>query len=370
MTGLIKAKLYDWKDSNLALFGSADDKRVKKESAQTEAAWKNAGTQVGLKIWRIVNFKVTNWPEQDYGKFFSGDSYIILHTYHPNPSSKELEYDVHFWIGSGSSQDEYGTAAYKTVELDTYLNDKPVQHREVQGHESDLFMSYFKQGITIMEGGAETGFRHVKPTEYKPRLLHFSGVRKSIVVKQVPLARSRIHSGDVFILDLGLTMYQWNGSGSNKDERFKAMQYLNNLESERGKSKAETIEEDSTPPDHKFYASLTEADVPNASFDQPDTPGEKVLNKVQVSDAGGHVKLTEVKRGSVSKSDFDSNDVFILDVGNQCFVWVGHGASPTEKQNGLGYAHSHLMKTSHPLIPIVVIKEGQNNKAFSAALAA
>jgi gelsolin len=89
-----------------------------------------------------------------------------------------------------------------------------------------------------------------------------------------------------------------------------------------------------------------------------------------VSDAGGHIKLTEVKRGSVSKSDFDTHDVFILDVGNECFVWVGQGASPTEKQNGLGYAHSHLMKTSHPLVPIVVIKEGQNNKAFSAALAA
>ena len=45
------------------------------------------------------------------------------------------------------AKDEYGTAAYKTVELDTYLDDKPVQHREVQGHESSLFKSYFKQGI-------------------------------------------------------------------------------------------------------------------------------------------------------------------------------------------------------------------------------
>jgi gelsolin len=352
----------------LALFGSVEDKRCKKSSAETEPAWKGAGTKVGLKVWRIVNFKVTNWPENDYGKFFSGDSYIILNTFNPEPGSTELAYDVHFWIGSHSSQDEYGTAAYKTVELDTFLDDKPVQHREVQGHESEQFLSYFKNGISIMEGGAETGFRHVKPTEYKPRLLHFSGAKKTVVVKEVPLARARVHSDDVFILDLGMTLYQWNGSGSNKDERFKAMQYLNNLKSDRGNAQSETLEEDSTPKDHIFYTTLTEQDVPDQPFDHADTPGEKVLSKV--SDAAGHVKITEVKKGSVSKGDFDTKDVFILDVGNQCFVWVGHDASPTEKQNGLGYAHSHLMKTSHPLVPIIVIKEGQNNKAFAAAIAA
>ena len=41
------------------------------------------------------------------------------------------------------NKDEYVTAAYKTVELDTYLDDVPIQHREVQGHESKLFKSYF-----------------------------------------------------------------------------------------------------------------------------------------------------------------------------------------------------------------------------------
>ena len=58
-----------------------------------------------------------------------------------------LQMSTYFWdrlcIFVFVSQDEYGTAAYKTVELDAFHDDRPVQHREVQGHESALFKSYF-----------------------------------------------------------------------------------------------------------------------------------------------------------------------------------------------------------------------------------
>lgn len=35
--------------------------------------------------------------------------------------SDALHHDIHIWIGSESSQDEYGTAAYKMVEADDYM---------------------------------------------------------------------------------------------------------------------------------------------------------------------------------------------------------------------------------------------------------
>ena len=75
---------------------------------------------------------------------------------------------------------------------------------------------------SIMKGGCETGFNHVKPEAYPPRLLHFSGIGKKIEVREVPAAPSSLDKSDVFILDLGLEIIQWNGETSNKDERFKA----------------------------------------------------------------------------------------------------------------------------------------------------
>jgi len=38
---------------------------------------------------------------------------------------------------------------------------------------------------------------------------------------QVPAARSRLQSGDVFILDMGLKVFQWNGSGASVFEKHK-----------------------------------------------------------------------------------------------------------------------------------------------------
>ncbi|VDO75184.1 unnamed protein product, partial [Haemonchus placei] len=129
--------------------------------------------QLFFTIHYFQEFTLEAVPKNQYGLFYSDDTYIVL-------NSTDSGWDVHFWIGKTASQDERGTAAIKTVEIDQALNGLPVQHREVQNHESPLFISYFPNGIRYLAGGYKTGFHHVEEEnfeDWQPRLFHCKGKR-------------------------------------------------------------------------------------------------------------------------------------------------------------------------------------------------
>lgn len=361
---MLKPPTYNIADSNIAMLGSDLEKEVKKAAADCEPAWNECGQEPGLKIWRIEKFKVVHWPEEDYGSFFSGDSYIILNTYKKS-GSDALLHDVHFWLGAHTTQDEAGTAAYKTVELDDKLGGAPVQYREVMGHESPEFGQLFPNGIKIMSGGVETGFNHVEPTEYRSRLLHIQGCRKQITAMEVPLAADSLNQNDCFILDHGLKIYVWQGSSAGIFEKNKAAQLGRAMDDERkGQAEVITMAEgsDSELPWDELGG---KPDSIKEKADEEEQPsGEKKLLKV-TADEGGDIECSEVASGTVTRDMLQSDDVFIFDCGAEVYVWIGSGASAGEKAKGLHFAQDYLAKNGKPLwTPISRILEGGENESF------
>jgi gelsolin len=76
------------------------DHEIKKAAAESEYQWKDINSKVDLKIWRIEKFVVVPWPRSKYGKFHTGDSYVVLNVFKEEPSNPKLSYDVHIWIGN------------------------------------------------------------------------------------------------------------------------------------------------------------------------------------------------------------------------------------------------------------------------------
>ena len=72
-----------------------------------------------------------------------------------------------------------------------------------------------------MKGGVASGFKHVETNQYDVRrLLHVKG-KKAVTATEVAFAWSSFNLGDVFLVDLGKVIIQWNGPQSNRMERLK-----------------------------------------------------------------------------------------------------------------------------------------------------
>jgi len=371
----LKPKEYNLEDSNIAGLGSDLDKKVREAAARTEKAWTNAGTQIGLLIWRIEKFQVVPVPKETYGSFYSGDSYIVLNTYKKKPDSPALSCDLHFWLGKYTSQDEAGTAAYKTVELDEILSKEghhAPQHREVQGYESDLFLKYFKNEIRILDGGVDSGFKHVEPEKYVPRLMHLKG-QKKVHVQQVDASHKSLNSGDVFVLDKGLKIFQFNGKKAGAMEKQKGAALLRALVSERkGLPKTIVVDEGEKGSDAaEFWAALGgEGPIKSAEEGGSDKEAEianaKIRKLFNLSDESGKVVFTLVAEGNaIKRNQLKSADAFVFDAGHQVYAWVGKGASANEKRLAMLYAQNYLKDYKRPIwLPISRIIEGSENESF------
>jgi len=80
-----------------------------------------------------------------------------------------------------------------------------------------------------MEGGIASGFRHVKPDEYVPRLFQVRRTRKTVRAWEVPVKAASLNHGDVFILDAGLSVYTFIGEYANAFEKMKGGAIAHNL---------------------------------------------------------------------------------------------------------------------------------------------
>jgi gelsolin len=361
---MLKPATYNIADSNIAMLGTDLEKEVRQNAAKNEPAWTNAGKEVGIMIWRIEKFQVKEWPKEEYGSFFSGDSYIVLHTY-KQKGSDALRWNVHFWLGAHTTQDEAGTAAYKTVELDDLLGGAPVQYREVQGHESAEFLALFPKGIKIMAGGIDTGFRHVEPTSYRPRLLHIKGTRKTVTAIEVPMNHTSMNEGDCFLLDQGMKVFIWQGKSAGIFEKNKAAELARAIDDER-KSAVE-ITTTTQGADADFPWSLVGGKPDKFKPATPDTAPAGVKKLLKVSDASGDMQCTEVAEGTVKRDLLDSDDVFIFDCVAEVFVWIGKGSTKAERQQGIGFAQKYLKSAKRPdWLPIVRVLEGGENEVFES----
>uniref|UniRef100_A0A3Q3L5K8 Gelsolin n=1 Tax=Mastacembelus armatus TaxID=205130 RepID=A0A3Q3L5K8_9TELE len=311
-----------------------------------------AGQKPGLQVWRVENFNLVPVPENLYGGFYTGDAYLILNTIKQRSGS--LQYDLHFWLGDFCTQDESGSAAIFTVQLDDFLGGKPIQYREVQGHESKTFLGYFKSGIKYMKGGVASGFKHVVTNEVVvQRVLQVKG-RRAVRATEVAVSWDSFNQGDCFILDLGDEIYQWCGSQSNRFEKLKATQVAKGIRDNERSGRARVyVCEEGREREKMLEVLGPKPDLPAGASDdiQADASNRKMAKLYKVSNASGGMTIKLVAaENPFTQSALESGDCFILDHGSdgKIFVWKGKDANMEERKAALKAADEFIKKMGYP----------------------
>jgi len=196
---------------------------------------------------------------------------------------------------------------------------------------------------------------------------------------QVERTIASLNSGDVFILDLGLDIFKWEGKTAGMFEKNKGREVCDAIKTERkGKVKISNLREgDKDEDSKKFYEALggtVDSAIKSANEGGDDKEAEEQGNRIRqlwrLSDASGKMEFSKISEGNaIKKSQLDGNDVFIFDAGAEIFAWIGKGASDKEKYEAMVYAQQYLVKNNRPLVlPISRILQGGENPKFNEAI--
>uniref|UniRef100_A0A8C9YUV9 Gelsolin n=1 Tax=Sander lucioperca TaxID=283035 RepID=A0A8C9YUV9_SANLU len=275
-----------------------------------------AGQTPGLQVWRVENFDLVPVPEKLHGGFYTGDAYLILNTI--KQRSGNLQYDLHYWLGDSCTQDESGSAAIFTVQMDDFLGGKPIQYR-----------------------GVASGFKHVVTNEVvMQRLLHVKG-RRAVRATEVAVSWDSFNQGDCFILDLGAEIYQWCGSQSNRFEKLKATQVAKGIRDNERSGRARVYVCDEGMEREKMI------EVRSVSYENK----MKSTTDLCVSNASGSMAIALVAaENPFAQSALESGDCFILDHGSngKIFVWKGKDANMDERKEAMKAADHFIKKMGYP----------------------
>uniref|UniRef100_A0A671X0N4 Villin like n=1 Tax=Sparus aurata TaxID=8175 RepID=A0A671X0N4_SPAAU len=327
-------------------------------------AFRSVSRKPGLQIWTINVTEILG-----YGNFFEGDCYIVLYV------GSRQSIDIHYWIGNTSSQDEQGAAAIYVTQLDEYLGGSPLQHREVQGYESPRFRGYFKNGLIYKKGGVASGFHHVDTNVYNIlRLLHVKG-RKHVTATEVEVSWNSFNNGDIFLLDIGKAIVQWNGPQSNRREKLKAVLLAQDIrDRERGgRAQIGVVEggdEKDSPELMKIMtAVLGQRNGPVREATPDDRSDQAQNNNVRlyhVFEHSGNLVVQEVATEPLTQDLLRSSDCYIADQrGSSVMVWKGKQASKEERREALNRALGYIKAKNYPSSTSVkVMSEGGESAMF------
>lgn len=182
--------------------------------------------------------------------FYNGDVYLI------DDSDRELNKKVYIWLGNKSSTDEKAVGAWAAKVLD--IKDESIDiDTEVEGQESDGFKELIS--YEVRDGGIPGFLKHVEVNVEDISYAMYRVYDKDIAdgsstddieIDHVPMNKSSLKSGDVFVLDAYHSLFVWIGKDSQVGEKSAGNRLVRMFDVDRDRTPMiYAINEGSEPPE-------------------------------------------------------------------------------------------------------------------------
>jgi len=241
-----------------------------------------------------------------------------------------------------------------------------IQHREVQGSESEDFHSYFPEGIEYLPGGVDSGFKVTQQDIFINRLTQVRrNEKRAIVFEEEAVALRSLNHRDAFILEKGRDIYVWFGDNCSPFLKNAANMKAENMESaSNGElTKKEAVDDGFW---EVFGGQMLQREITAADAVGEEVPadfGEGVLYNVQV-DEDRKLTVKEVARGELDRDQLDTTGVMMVDTRDEIFLWLGKETTKLEKGSAFQTASNYLKMNGRDVdkTSITVLKEGADSK--------
>uniref|UniRef100_G1PFU1 Villin like n=1 Tax=Myotis lucifugus TaxID=59463 RepID=G1PFU1_MYOLU len=324
-----------------------------------------------LHIWIIENLKLVPVPEEAYGNFFEEHCYVVLHSLRATQGTPK---DLHYWIGKKADAEAQGAAGTFVQHLQETLGNATVQHREVQGPRIRLFLQFTSaQGVIYRKGGLASALKHVETNMCNiRRLLRIKG-RKHVSATEVQLSWESFNKDDIFLLDLGKVMIQWNGPKSSISEKARALALTCSLQDREraGRAQIGVVENEAKASGlmeimetvlGRRLGSLYAA-IPSRSINQLQ---KARVHLYHIYQKDKDLVIQELATRLLTQDLLHEEECYILDHGGcKIYLWQGRRSNHQEKTISFSQAQGFIQAKGYPTYTNVeVLNQGAESAAF------
>lgn len=232
-----------------------------------------------------------------------------------------------------------------------------------QGKEPKHFLSLFQGKMIVHEGGVASGFKNQKAVDTFDTdgisLFHVKGTNAyNTRAVQVAEKASSLNSGDCFVLLTPGAVYEWQGEYANDDEKAACKSIAQVIRA------GATVEVPEGKEDDAFWSALggkgEYAKIPEGGAVEHEPRLFRMTCNV------GHFLVEEIF--DFVQDDLVYDDVMMLDVFSEVYVWVGGDASRQEKDLAITTAIDYIAKAPDgrdPKTPVFRISAGYEPPNFT-----